>query len=316
MDKDLLVSEWLGHMQSEYLSGFIRDGGSTIKFLVTESETRTALKSSLQDLTGDYVVVSLDATVTRFHMPQDIFWGIASQIDWRALARRFVLKLAVEAQFKVDSVNPGHIYEAIEKANDYPKDSVLSILRLELINQVFRNTEMNKDFRTAMLHLCLQEGTHDDSQYGGQPIIDWLTGVNPTASGVRPFAIHNKISRVSARHFLESALFWFRHVGSAGTVILLDNSRVTMPKNPKDGMKYYTRLMVLDHYELLRQFIDGIDRLSGTMILIATETEFVNQEQKPPARGFGIYPALMTRVMDDVRDRKLVNPVASLIRLR
>jgi hypothetical protein len=71
--------------------------------------------------------------------------------------------------------------------------------------------------------------------------------------------------------------------------------------------------MVVEHYELLREFIDATDRLTGTLLVIATSTEFLDNDAG--SRGFGIYPALMTRVMDDVRDKNLVNPVASLVRL-
>ena len=68
----------------------------------------------------------------------------------------------------------------------------------------------------------------------------------------------------------------------------------------------------MDHYELLREFVDNVDRLSGTLLMVATNYDFVD-ERAP--KGYGIYEALRFRVMDDVRDKVLVNPVASLVRL-
>ena len=76
---------------------------------------------------------------------------------------------------------------------------------------------------------------------------------------MRDFSIYTGINRATARYFIESALYWIRHVGYAGTVILFDNSRVTVARNPKDGLRYYTRAMAMEHYELLR----GVHRRLG-----------------------------------------------------
>ena len=97
--------------------------------------------------------------------------------------------------------------------------------------------------------------------------------------------------------------------------MLLDNSRVTVSPNPRDDRRYYSRAMTLEHYELLREFIDGVDRLTSTLLVVASSPEFLDEDAGSRARGYGIYPALRTRVMDDVRDRYLVNPAASLVRL-
>ena len=127
--------------------------------------------------------------------------------------------------------------------------------------------------------------------------------------------IYSGINRATARYFIESALYWVRYAGCAGTVILFDNSRVTVARNPKDGWKYYTRAMTLEHYELLREFVDRVGELDGALLVVVTNSDFVDNSPDRRSRGYGIYPALQTRVMDDVRDRNRVNPLSSLIRL-
>ena len=47
--------------------------------------------------------------------------------------------------------------------------------------------------------------------------------------------------------------------------------------------------------------------------MVVTSNEFLDETKD--RKGYGIYEALRTRVMNDVRDRHLVNPVASLSRL-
>ena len=318
MPNKISVDGWLQIIDDEYLSTFVKNGGASIKFAVTNEDLRadlcTRMKARCRDL--DYLFVQLDAKTLRAHMPQDFFFKFAHQVDWRLLARRMILRLAAEQVYQISGIDPGrddNIFDAIAKANGLESQFVLGDMRLRIQNNVFRNTKMAKDFRVCMSWLCRLEDTR--GEYTGRPLLDWLTGVNTRISGVRDFSIYTGINRATARYFIESALYWIRHVGYAGTVILFDNSRVTVARNPKDGLRYYTRAMAMEHYELLREFIDGLDRLTGTLLVVVTSHDFLDDSSDRRSRGYGIYQALRTRVMDDVRDRNLVNPVASLVRL-
>ena len=317
MPNTIPLRNWLRYIDQEYLSTFVREGGASVKFAVTPDTLRPDLDAALQAQCRelDYLFVKLDATEIRAHMPQDIFFGLAKQLDWRRLAKRRILRLAAEKGYHVEGIDlqaDSSVFEVIARANRLESQFMLSEIRPEIQHSVFRNTQMVKDFRVCMTQLCLLENTGNGGEYTGQPLLDWLSGVNTRVSNVRPFSIYTPINRTTARHFIESALQWVRHAGHAGTVVLLDNSRVTMAPNPKDGQRYYTKATAMEHYELLRQFVDGVDRLSGTLLVVSTASEFLD-EHAP--KGYGIYQALRTRVMDDVHDRNLVNPVASLVRL-
>jgi hypothetical protein len=146
-----------------------------------------------------------------------------------------------------------------------------------------------------------------------QVITAWLTGANKAVSAVKPYQIRSRVNRTNARYLLESMLVWIRACGYSGSVMLLDTDRVTVARNPNDGGVYYTKAALLDAYELLRQFIDGTDRLQGCLIVVVPGSEFVETDKS--TRGMGSYEALMFRVIDEVHDRDLVNPMASLVRL-
>ena len=318
MSKTIPIQDWLQNIDDEYLSAFVREGGASIKFAVTPDGLKPDLYEAVdircQKL--DYIFARLDAAEIRAHMPQDLFFGLAHQVDWRFLARRLILRLASGRGYAVEGINPkvsGNVFAAIAEANEIELQFFLGEIRPAIQNHVFKNPRMAKDFRVAMTQLCLMENTRDDGEYDGQPVLEWLTGVNTRVSNVRPFSIHTGINRTTARYFIESVLYWIRFAGYTGTVVLLDNSRVTLARNPKDGRRYYTRAMAMDHYELLREFVDDVDRLSGTLLVVVTNSEFL--DESAASRGYGIYQALRTRVMDDVRDRNLANPVASLVRL-
>lgn len=318
MTNVLPLYKWLDVVASEYLNGFIRDGGSSIKFAVpTKPGLDTKVVSEIKDIGTrlNYLVVQVNASDTRVHLPQEIFFKVAAQINWRLFARRVILRLAQEPGYKVDGIEPDSaapILSTIGQTNGLDEGFMRQILSRGLQDAVFRNKKLAKDFRVAMTHLCLMEMTSSEGGYGGTALIDWLTGTNRKVSNVKHFTIYNNINRTNARYFLESLLHWVKYVGFAGLTIIINTSRVTLLQNPRDGLIFYSRPAVIDHYELLREFIDGTDRLQSCLMVVVTNTDFLDETS---AKGFGIYPALMGRVIDEVRDRNLVNPMSSLIRL-
>ena len=318
MTNAIPVGQWLDVIEQEYLSTFVKDGGGAVKFAVSTEEGRRSLRETLRQRSEalGYAFVELDAVTCRLHMPQDIFFGLASQVDWRLLARRVILRLLSENGLRVDGIDPNdntNVVDAVARVldleADYIRDTKLDLDRA-LQNKVFKNVKMAKAFRVAMTWLCLKET--EPGQYDGQALLDWLTGADTRIGNVSPFRIYTGINRTTARHFIESALYWLREAEYTGAVVLLDNTRVTLARNPKDGRRYYTKAMAMDHYELLREFIDGVDRLSGTMLVVATGDDFTDEQS---TRGWKIYDALRTRVMNDVRAKNIVNPAAALVTL-
>ena len=47
MSNTIAIQEWLGFIDSEYLSTFVKDGGASVKFAVTPEERKPELYSSL-----------------------------------------------------------------------------------------------------------------------------------------------------------------------------------------------------------------------------------------------------------------------------
>ena len=318
MTNTIKTAKWVELLDREYLSDYIKDGGSAVKIAVTSEESRSELSRQLSARCDErgYLFATLDAVSRRVHMPQDVFFGLALQFDWRLLARRVVLNLLDRKSFLVEGIDPvstHNVVDAVARINDLEPRTVLLELRPALEAEVTKNPRMARAFRIAMTHLCILEKEDDASgNYAGQVLLDWITGVNSRIGNLRQYQIHTPINRTTARYFLESALYWVRFSGYSGTVILLDNSRVTVVKNPKDGKRYYTRTMTMEHFEFLRELIDDVEQLTGTLFVTLTDYTFVDP-QSP--RGWAIYPALRTRVMDDVRDRNLVNPSAALVRI-
>ena len=312
------LAAWLEQIERDYLTTFIRSGGAVVKFVVGDGRQRSELRSSLTELADglDYLVLSADASAHRFHMPQDLFFALAGQVDWRLTARRFLLRLVEREGYQTDglSADEEDVLAAVAERNEIGKEYLFTAMNPRLQSHVFYDVNMAKDFRVAMSHLCLFERSVQQP-YPGQPIIDWLTGANTRISNVKPFSIYNPINRTTARHLLRSAFYWFAKVGYPGTVVILDGARVTERTRPADGSRYYTRAMTMDFYEILREFVDSADLLAASMIVSCSDVAFLDQEADRQSRGVGIYPALQTRIIDDVRDKRIENPAAALCRL-
>ena len=311
MSNTIDIDRWLDVIDAEYLNAFVAAGGGAVKIAIADPPVRLRLAREVKRraTSAGYLCARVDAGECRVHMPQDIFHSLAGQIDWRRLARSKVLAVAAGRGLEIEGIDPNATgpVEAIAGRNNIASGSVLLELRPAL-QYILDDPRMARDFRTAMYHLCMGECVAP----AAHPLLDWLTGVNPRIGPLRPYSIHTPINRTTARYFIESALYWVGHTGAVGTVLMLDTSRIALARNPRDGARYYSRAMAIDHYELLREFVDDADRLSHTLLLVATSGDFVD-DQAP--RGWRIYDALRTRVMDDVRDRHHVNPVAALVRL-
>ena len=209
----------------------------------------------------------------------------------------------------VDPTDPANLVSAIATTTDLEPDFILSVASPLIQRSVFRNRGMSQDFRVAMSHLCIEALSGDFIDSDSHPILAWLTGEQRGISGVRPFSIHTAITRTNARHFTESL---FHKVGYTGTAII-DDSRVTLPANPKDGKVFYTRAMVMDHYELLRELIDSTDRLDGMFMSVLAGQEFDNPDFS--RKGYAVYAALRARIANDVSGRDRPNPLAAMVRI-
>jgi len=318
MNNSLSYIDWVEIVKNEYLDNFVKDGGSAIKFVVPlEEEIRPLLFERVNGLARElgYLAVEVDAKETKVHMMHEVFFRIAEQIDWESLSHQVIDNFANELGYNLPPNGDDRpILERIAEESGIDAILLRGQLNRQLSEKVFRHRGLAKDFRVAMVQLCMSilSGGPDGAN-AVQALTDWLTGKNRRISAVKPFMIFSAITRTNARYMFESLLNWIYFVGHTGLVLLMDTSRITVSRNPRDGYFFYTRPSVLDSYEVLRQFIDSVDKLRGCLILVSPDIDFLSEETKD--RGFGSYDALRFRIVDEIRDREIVNPLSSLVRV-
>jgi hypothetical protein len=173
---------------------------------------------------------------------------------------------------------------------------------------------MVQEFRLAMLRLCqayLEPGRAELAEVAA--IHQWLRGELRLISALKAAGIYQKVVRHLGRDMFLSLSHWARLTGKQGLVLILDITRYTLERRrvEPDGLLFYSTTAVMDAYEVLRQFIDATDDLESCFICAIAPTAFLQDDN----RGLAKYAALKLRIWDEVRDRRLANPLSSLVRL-
>jgi hypothetical protein len=315
MSTSIQLAEWLGFIEQEYLGSYIRDGGAAIKFVIPLStSSRSSVIDAIQRKATEagYLVASVDCATTKLHMMDEIFFRVAAQVPWQQLSLKIIAKLAVEAGYSWGVDGSGPLYQRLASENQVDPQLLLLDLKKAIGNKLFLHLNLPHDFRVAMMQLCMAElAGGQDGASTIQLLTDWLTGRNKAVSAVKPFQIFRRINRNNARFLFESMLHWVRLAGYPGVVVVIDAERLMLARNPAIEGLFYSKAALLDAYEVLREFIDALDRLEGCFLTVVPDSTFLEDL----GRGISSYQALKFRVYDEIRDRSLVNPMASLARI-
>jgi hypothetical protein len=309
-------ADYLDFVRDEYLADFVRAGGAAVKFAVPlDGASPVELSALLQRAAESegYVYAHVDAAEVKIHMIDRLFFAVARQVDWDALARFEVVRLLRDLRFELPP-DPAELdLDTLARINEYDPNELRRDFNRRLQEDLFRDFQLAQEFRIAMIRLCqAQLDRSAPTQATRADIVDWLRGDLRRISILREALIFQKIGRHNARHMLFSLARWLTRAGRSGLVLDLDIRRCLESRRSEvaDGL-YYSKPAVMDAYEVLRQLIDATDELSACFVLVTCAHEFLTD----PARGLDAYHALKLRIWDEVHDRRRANPLAALIRI-
>lgn len=326
------VDEYLEFLRKEYLADFIRRGGASVKVAVVGSDQvaerfREGLAAAAT--AEEYLFAAVDAANDRVHLVDQLFFAVARQVDWSALATSAVRAAYDAAAFPVpDSVvlagttgqtapgpSGGLTVASVAASYDVNPRELYRSVRRQLEQALLGGVGLTREFRLAMLRLCQAElGAGDVDAVERDAVLGWLRGERVPLPALRSALIYGRIGRHNARSLLASLARWLPTVGAAGLVLGLDLSRLAVGRRPPVEERvgvYYSKPAVLDAYEVVRQLIDATDNLSSVLMAVVVPPALVTDE----VRGLPAYSALQLRVADEVRDRRRTNPYAALVRL-
>jgi len=308
--------DWLSIMKKEYLQGFVREGGTAVKFIVPlEGDEFSQIKSGLQKLTQEenYAYIPVDAASVKIHLVEQIFFQAAKQIDWDRLTLSFLRSL-LQGHYRLPDIPEELNLKNIAMLNGYEEKEIRVFINNRLKESLFRNYAMTQEFRIAMLMLChhqLDAEEVPDDLYSS--INEWLRGELRLVSALKRALIFQKIGRHNARNMLFSLAHWLRLSGYNGMILTLDISRYLQDR-PKESVKslYYSTSALLDCYEVLRQFVDDTDEFEYCFVVVLAPSRFLDESDR---RSVDIYDALKLRIWNEVHDKTYINPLAPLVRV-
>ncbi len=314
----LEVDDYLEFLTKEYLAGFIRQGGASVKVVVAgDDDVAARFHAGLAaDAAADgFLYAAVDSAATRAHMADQLFFAVAGQVDWTALASSAVRAAYETAAFPVPDLPGDLTVGAVAAFYEVDTRELYRSVRRALEHALLGAAGLAHEFRLAMLRLCQAElGIGEVDLAERDAVLGWLRGERVALGLLRQSLIYGRIGRHNARAMLTSLANWLARVDRAGLVLDLDLARLAVGRRPpvdqREGV-YYSKPAVLDAYEVLRQLIDATDTLSATMVIVVVPPELLTDE----VRGLPAYSALHLRVADEVRDRRRANPYAALVRL-
>ena len=311
----LAVPEWTAFLAEEYLAGYLPAGGAAVKVAVAGSEDTasrfTRALGAAADTSG-CLFVSVSAAQTRLSQIDALFFAVARELDWDALAASFVRRAYDAIAFPAGK---SLIVAKVAVEHDVDAPELYRSVRRQLERTLLGDLALTRELRRAVLRLAqgqlsateLQADEHD-------AVLGWLRGEPTSMARLRPLLISARIGRSNARPMLASLARLLLAAGWRGLVLHLDCARLAESRRPpveqRSGV-YYSKAAVLDAFEVLRQLIDATDELRGVLVVAVLPPELVTDE----GRGLPAYAALHLRVADEVRDRRRANPFAALVRL-
>ncbi len=314
---EISVEYWLSILRQEYVRSYLKGGGSSVKFAISSGEdTLAALQPGLCAMAKaeGLAFARLDARYTKIHMVDRVFFKIAKQIDWDELAYDFLSALIRGKGYQVPDKWEDFSLQNLAKVNDRQEALLWKDIQTWIEQTIESDRNLCQEFRMAMVCLCVAQMQASEADLNlAQSVKEWLRGELRLISSVKHALIFQKITRHNGRHMLTSLTHWLRRGKKPGLVITLDISRYLVAKKPSepDMTFYYSAAAVLDLYDMLRQFIDGVEDYAGCMIVVLAPDGFLRNAR----RGLDRYEALKLRIWDDVRDKYQQNPLAPMVRL-
>ncbi len=311
----LSVPDWTAFLAREYLADYLPAGGAAVKVAVAGSaDTASRFDRALGAAsdTAGCVYVTVSASDVKLSHIDALFFAVARQLDWDALAADVVRRAYDAIAFPAGA---GLTVAEVAAEHDVDARELYRSVRRQLEQTLLGDPALARELRRAVLRLAQgQLGGGDLQQAEHDAVLGWLRGETTSLATLRPLLISARIGRTNARPILTSLTRLLLAVGRRGLVLHLDATRLAESRRPpveqRSGV-YYSKAAVLDAFEVLRQLIDATDELRGMLVVAVLPPELVTDE----GRGLPAYTALQLRVADEVRDRRRANPFAALVRL-
>src|SRR6266542_271253 len=157
-------NDWLEVIRREYLADFVAAGGAAIKVVVpADAAGRRDVQHRLRAIAEPlgYAFAAVDAETTKIHLIDRLFFEVARQVDWDALARAYLARSLAATGYRLpeateaEELSDGALtITRLAAVNNLPEAAFLVDIKRALWNRLLGDHAMARAFRLAMLRLC------------------------------------------------------------------------------------------------------------------------------------------------------------------
>ena len=308
---DFILDFW----KDKYLSNYISQGGSKIKFVTGRNgsgKTHFLQLLSIEAEKMNYISVTLSAKETWLHDFKEIYATVLKKINLmdrlKLISFEVVRQLGYDPLLIPDGMTFVDYLSSIGQLGPLTKREIRQQLEhMFLLNPLLDN---NFAFACSLLvggllgHPVLEEPNK-------RLLLLWLEGDREAhLSSIRRLGLSpSKINRYNSRHMLRSLVELCRMAGYNGVVISIDNMEILVSKDNVENI-HYTRMKREDAYESMRELIDEIDTLKNTMFVFSFDHRLIDDD----TNGLKSYQALWMRIQNEV-DSTRFNRFADIVDL-
>ena len=308
---DFILDFW----KDKYLTNYISQGGSKIKFITGRTgsgKTHFLQLLSIEAEKMNYIPVRLSAKEVWLHDFQALYIAVLNNIDLmnrlKLIGFEVVKQLGYDPLLIPDGMTFVDYLSSIGQLGPVTKREI----RQQLEQMFLSNPMLDNNFAYACSLLV--------GGLLGHPVLEepnkhllllWLEG-NKEAhlSSLRRLGLSpSKINKYNARHMLRSLIEICTMAGYNGVVILIDDMEILVSKDNLESI-HYTRMKREDTYESIRELIDEIDTLKNTMFVFSFDRKLIDDD----TNGLKSYQALWMRIQNEVENNRF-NRFADIVDL-
>ena len=242
--------EWVQRFENEYLSDYLKSGGSAVKVLSGSASSHTRAIEAICSASSrnGYFFVKLDPNdlddndrKPDLHRIDRFFFETTGGVDWKAWAATEAKSFLQSHGILITDGRELNDIEGIATDNGRVSTDLINQYQREFATPLIRDHRLSIEFRAALKALSsAQLDPESMSATTEEVLISWFAGKSlpGAAAALKRIQIFARIDRSNARYILSSFCRWLSRTGRAGLVVVLDfrpyeNVRMTVAQRRK-----------------------------------------------------------------------------------
>lgn len=288
-------------IDAQYLSFYIREGGSKIKFLTGRAGTGKTHLSRILLAKADranYLTVSFSARDIWLHDFREMYLEILRQCDLNRVLKGCADTIIAELGYQPAQIADHQTFMDYLAEQGQADAITKSEIRTALRKNFTKNALLDNTFASCCSLLVGSLLGHPVLEPANRDLIYAFLHGDKTIklSMLRSLGLSpSRITKHNARHLLRSLSEIVHMAGFSGILIVVDDLEV-LQKKSTDSPVRYTKMKREDVYESIRQLIDDIDSMRYLFFLFCFDRELIDNENY----GLKSYQALWFRIQNEV----------------